>query len=193
MLSDTEGAEAPAQPPNFAGEAREAKRLAAYREGKQRQYERQRKLKELSKQHRAEEKAQREEEKRLKAEQQVMYPKLTPQEWKDKYGTEKPKIGLIDHDTAVKMISRRMTSVALHTLAEVCQSSRNDSARVAAAREILDRGWGKAHLLPEGENKPGAEITVVFGNQQAMDAVATAERERDDEELEDDDAEAEEA
>lgn len=192
MLDDTSAAESPTQTP----EEREALRIKNYYDGKQRQYERQRAMKELAKKNRAEEKAQREAEKALKAEQQINYGKLTPAQWRERYGTEKPKVGIIDHETAVKMISRRMTSVALHTLAEICQSSRNDSARVSAAREILDRGWGKAHLLPEGENKPGAEITITFGNQDAMQKVidheADEEEDLDENGDEIDDAEAEE-
>lgn len=134
------------------------------------------------------------EEKKLREQQQLDYPRLTPQEWKTKYGSEKPKIGLIDHDTAVRIISRRMTNLALHTLGDVAQYSKNDSARVAAAREILDRGWGKAHLEPEAETKPGAEITITFGNKQLMDkATGPAEIDSDAEELDDEDLDDESA
>jgi len=133
-------------------------------------------------------KEQAAEEKKLKEQQQLDYPRLTPEEWKRKYNSDKPKIGLIDHDTAVKIISRRMTSLALHTLGDVCQYSRNDSARIMAAREILDRGWGKAHLQPEAEGRPGAEITITFGDAKTLEA-ATSPQEPDepddDDELDD--------
>lgn len=146
----------------------EALRIAKHREGKERQKLMGAEKRAIAKQNRLEEKKEVKTMRDLEIQQQIDYPKLKPEDWFKKYGTEKPKIGLIDHETAVKLISRRMTHVALHTLAEVCQHSKNDAARVSAAREILDRGWGKAHLQPEATTSPGSEITVVFGNKGAM-------------------------
>jgi hypothetical protein len=40
-------------------------------------------------------------------------------------------------------MARRHTGVALQALIEVAKHGENESARVAAANAILDRGWGK--------------------------------------------------
>ena len=40
-------------------------------------------------------------------------------------------------------LARKYTNDALDTLAEVMQSSQSDSARIAAATAILDRGYGR--------------------------------------------------
>ena len=40
-------------------------------------------------------------------------------------------------------LAREYTNDALDTLVEVMQSSQSDSARIAAATAILDRGYGK--------------------------------------------------
>jgi hypothetical protein len=43
----------------------------------------------------------------------------------------------------IRELARRHTGAALATLVEICQNGGNESARVAAATAILDRGWGK--------------------------------------------------
>ena len=40
-------------------------------------------------------------------------------------------------------LAREYTNDALHTLVDVMQSSQSDSARIAAATAILDRGYGR--------------------------------------------------
>ena len=40
-------------------------------------------------------------------------------------------------------LARQLTPEAIRTLSTVMKTSRSDSARVAAAQVILDRGWGK--------------------------------------------------
>ncbi len=46
-------------------------------------------------------------------------------------------------DGEIRELARQHTAAALATLVEVCQNGENESARVAAANAILDRGWGK--------------------------------------------------
>ena len=60
--------------------------------------------------------------------------------------------------------ARRYSLIALSALAEIAGTSKNHAARVAASREILDRGHGKTHLMLIEEDKPGNEIQVIFGD-----------------------------
>lgn len=39
--------------------------------------------------------------------------------------------------------ARSYTNVAIRTLAHLCQYSKHDSVRRAAANDLLDRGWGR--------------------------------------------------
>ena len=43
----------------------------------------------------------------------------------------------------LRELARKHTLTALRTLAEIAERGENESARVAAANAILDRGWGK--------------------------------------------------
>lgn len=45
----------------------------------------------------------------------------------------------------VKAVAQKYTPQAVETLVSIMQASESDAARVAAAKEILDRGHGKAH------------------------------------------------
>jgi len=41
-------------------------------------------------------------------------------------------------------LARSFTDMAVNTLAGVAQNGESESARVSAAAQLLDRGWGKA-------------------------------------------------
>jgi len=43
----------------------------------------------------------------------------------------------------IRDLARQHTATALATLAEIAERGENESARVAAASALLDRGWGK--------------------------------------------------
>jgi|SRR6516164_535610 len=43
----------------------------------------------------------------------------------------------------VRDLARQHTRTALETLVEICRHGKTESARVAAANSLLDRGWGK--------------------------------------------------
>lgn len=60
----------------------------------------------------------------------------------------------------VKAQAGKYTAEALRTLAEIMKSSESDAARVAAAKELLDRGHGKSAQPVTGEGGEGP-ITVV--------------------------------
>ena len=56
---------------------------------------------------------------------------------------------------------------ALQTLAEIAERGENESARVAAANALLDRGWGKPAVSIVPAEAP-EEITITFGNARAL-------------------------
>ena len=66
----------------------------------------------------------------------------------------------------VKVAAQRYTAEAVDTLAEIMRKSESDAAKVAAIKELLDRGHGKAKQTveasgPDGGPIPG-EITLRF-------------------------------
>lgn len=63
----------------------------------------------------------------------------------------------------VREMYRSLTLLCIRTLADVMENSSNDAARTSAAREALDRGWGKSHTIPSGEVTPHGKIEVIFG------------------------------
>jgi hypothetical protein len=63
----------------------------------------------------------------------------------------------------ISNLARQYTGLALMTLAQVAESSKNDSARVAAASALLDRGWGKPRQPIEGEGgAPAGGLVWIF-------------------------------
>src|SRR5262245_15585484 len=58
----------------------------------------------------------------------------------------------------IRSLARAHTELALRTLSGIALSSKNDSARVAAATELLNRGWGK----PQAENEGGDTLTITI-------------------------------
>lgn len=61
----------------------------------------------------------------------------------------------------IKSLARSYTEVAVQTLSGIAKDGTNESARVAAAIGLLDRGWGKCaqpHTGADGES--GIEITL---------------------------------
>ena len=55
----------------------------------------------------------------------------------------------------IKALAQKYTLDALNALVQVMQNSESDAARVAAARELLDRGHGKAAQAITGEGGSG--------------------------------------
>ena len=63
----------------------------------------------------------------------------------------------------IRELARRHTGAALATLVEICESGESESARVAAATAILDRGWGKPMVyVPIPTLSPKIELNFGF-------------------------------
>lgn len=67
-------------------------------------------------------------------------------------------------DGEVRDLARQQTATALRTLIEIAEQGQNESARVAAASAILDRGWGKPAVPVIREDQPTV-ITFNFGTE----------------------------
>lgn len=64
----------------------------------------------------------------------------------------RPKGALNKSTKDIKALAQKHTPAALKTLVDVMGKSESDAARVAAARELLDRGHGKAPQAITGED-----------------------------------------
>ena len=54
-----------------------------------------------------------------------------------------PNRATIDMKTRMSMLAREFTWEAFDTLLDVCKHGQSETARIAAATAILDRGYGK--------------------------------------------------
>ncbi len=73
--------------------------------------------------------------------------------------------------TDIRSLARKHTALALRVLKEVASSPKaNQSARVAAAQALLDRGWGKPKQTMEhtGENPLAALLGPAFAAQRVQ-------------------------
>jgi hypothetical protein len=79
----------------------------------------------------------------------------------DEPATEtQPKKGL--KVSQLQSESRKLAQQALETLAKIMEGDGQDSIRLAAAREVLDRGYGRTRLGgADGKADGGAPYTVV--------------------------------
>jgi hypothetical protein len=67
-------------------------------------------------------------------------------------------------DYRIKELAKKRTKLALDTLAQICESGESESARVAAAVALLDRGWGKPAQAIIGSDDPtDAPVRLVIG------------------------------
>lgn len=69
---------------------------------------------------------------------------------------------------SIKELARQYTTEALEALVGVLRNSETDAAKVSAAKEILDRGYGKATTVVAGDDEGGpiraiTEIRLVSG------------------------------
>lgn len=58
--------------------------------------------------------------------------------------------------TEIKSLARSYTEMAIQTLAGIAQNGTSESARVAAANSLMDRGWGKPVQPHDGDGDGGA-------------------------------------
>jgi hypothetical protein len=68
--------------------------------------------------------------------------------------------------TKLRSCSQRDRALALQTLASISQHGKNEAARVAASNSLIDRGWGKAASIIQGDEDSGA-ITVTWQSKSA--------------------------
>jgi hypothetical protein len=64
----------------------------------------------------------------------------------------------------IRELARQHTGTALRTLIEIAERGENESARVAAANSVLDRGWGKPAVPVVPADLPEV-ITINFGTE----------------------------
>jgi hypothetical protein len=67
-------------------------------------------------------------------------------------------------DGDLRELARQHTGTALRTLIEIAEHGENESARVAAANAILDRGYGKPAVPVVPADLPEV-ITINFGTE----------------------------
>jgi hypothetical protein len=73
----------------------------------------------------------------------------------------RPKGALNKSTRDIKALAQKHTPAALKALVSIVGKSESDAARVSAAKELLDRGYGKAPQPQTGEGGEGP-ITVVI-------------------------------
>jgi Family of unknown function (DUF5681) len=66
----------------------------------------------------------------------------------------------------IRQLARAHTNAALETLLEVAKSGKSESARVAAAVALLDRGWGRPTQPLAGDRDNPVEHRVSFEEHQ---------------------------
>jgi hypothetical protein len=59
----------------------------------------------------------------------------------------------------VRASARKLGDLAVNTLGAIMQSGGSDAAKLGAAREVLDRAYGKVRAVEEGDGEP---VTVVI-------------------------------
>lgn len=59
----------------------------------------------------------------------------------------------------VRASARQLGDLAVKTLGAIMQGGGSDAAKLGAAREVLDRAYGKARATDEGDGEP---VTVVI-------------------------------
>ena len=57
--------------------------------------------------------------------------------------------------TDIRSLARSYTEMAIQTLAGIAQNGEQESARVRASEALLDRGWGKATQIIQGDEEGG--------------------------------------
>ena len=75
-------------------------------------------------------------------------------------------------------LARTQTGTAIETLASICQNGRSESARVAAAVALLDRGWGRAVASTEVMLSTAARPVELMTDQEIVERLAELDRER---------------
>jgi hypothetical protein len=65
--------------------------------------------------------------------------------------------------TEIRSLARSYTEMAIQSLAGIAQNGESESAKVAAANALLDRGWGKPAQPVDGDGEGGpVQLTVTW-------------------------------
>ena len=80
-------------------------------------------------------------------------------------GKGRPKGSLNKVTADIRALAREHGPAAIETLIEIMQGAENDASRIAAAKELLDRGFGKSVQAVEHSGQDGKplSIKVLFG------------------------------
>ena len=81
----------------------------------------------------------------------------------------------------VKALARQHTAEAIETLVELMRSGKTDSARAAAASELLSRAWGKPSLPLLHENGPPQFVLSEAQHASLLEALHVVAAQRSDE------------
>ena len=74
----------------------------------------------------------------------------------------RPKGTLNKSTVEIKALAQTYSAKALETLATIMCTSDNDTARISAAKELLDRGYGKAPQAMEHTGKDGIALPTEY-------------------------------
>lgn len=69
----------------------------------------------------------------------------------------------------IRSLARNHTEAAISTLAGIASNGKQESARVAAAEALLNRGWGKPTQPIAGDDAADAIRMIVTGVPRASD------------------------
>ena len=75
--------------------------------------------------------------------------------------------------TEIRSLARSYTEMAIQSLAGIAQNGESESAKVAAANALLDRGWGKPSQPIDGDGEGGPvlqRIETVIVDPKARDS-----------------------
>jgi len=72
----------------------------------------------------------------------------------------RPKGAVAKTPTTIKYVAQRYGSECIEALARIVKNSSNEQNKIAAAREILDRGYGKATQMIGSDADQPVELVI---------------------------------
>jgi hypothetical protein len=75
-------------------------------------------------------------------------------------GLGRPKGSTNINTRQIKELAQQFGPQAIQTLAEIMQNGESEQAKIAAAKEILDRGFGKAKQVLEHTGEDGGPVQI---------------------------------
>src|SRR5690349_16441812 len=80
----------------------------------------------------------------------------------------------LEHGATIETLARAHTEIALKTLARIAEKGESETAQVAAANSLLDRGYGKPRQAIEHTGKDGGPIETALNGLGISDLRALA-------------------